>query len=125
MASSSLSSSLVTVASIGAVAALTVGLLVVAGVGDDDSRSNSDAEARENRINGVAERLAADIVEESPDTCNFIRRPSLTEETIVFEVAVFGGSEPEYFARLSGKERAAVSTRLTEKLQTECEGQGD
>jgi hypothetical protein len=116
---------LITACSIAVVAAATAGLLIAVGVGDDDSRSNGDAEARENRINRVAERLAADIVEQSPDTCNFINRSLPIKETNVFEVVVFGVSEPEYFARLSGRQRAAVSARLTEKLQTECEGRGD
>jgi hypothetical protein len=111
------------------VATATAGILFAVGVGEDDSRMNIDTGAQENRINRVAdrvaERLAGDIVQQSPDVCDLVNRSSPTEETNVFEVVVFGDSEPGYWARLSGEDKAAASDRLTEKLRTECEGQGN
>jgi D-Tyr-tRNAtyr deacylase len=120
-----LSNALITVVAISVAAAITAGLLVLAGVGDDDSRSRSEAEAREQRIDQAARRLAADLVEQSPDVCDFTIQPLTNSDAGVSNVVIFGDSEPEYWARLSGEEKAAASDRVTEKLRTECEGQGN
>jgi hypothetical protein len=112
------------VVGIGASAAITAGLLIAAGVGDDESRSTSEAEARQQRIDQAARRLAADLVEQSPDVCDFIIQPLTNSDAGVSNVVIFGDSVPEYWARLSGEEEAAALDRLNEKLRTECEGQG-
>jgi D-Tyr-tRNAtyr deacylase len=120
-----LSNALITVVNIAVAAAITAGLLALAGVGDEDTRSRSEAEVREQRIDQAARRLAADLVEQSPEVCEFIIQPVSNSDAVVSEVVIFGDSEPEYWARLSGEEKSAASDKLSQMLRAECDGRGD
>jgi hypothetical protein len=113
------SSPLLTMASIAAVAGITAGLLVLAGVGDGESRSQREAQLREEQINQIAERFVADIVRESPSFCDVVTNQSSLRGNGGFsDVAISG--DPSDANPLSAEDLRILSDRISEKLEAQC-----
>jgi len=106
-----LASPFVTVTGMSAVAAITAGLLVAAGVGDGESRSVRDARARENRINDYTQRLASDIVYGSGLDCGVIEQPGAGISILVDASTIDDLPEDEWLE---------VSKRIEDEVQSEC-----
>jgi hypothetical protein len=107
MSEGSCRNALITVGGIAAAAAITAGLLVVAGVGDD---------TRDDRIRRLADDLATGIVRESSSVCDsWIGYVDVSTNWRVLGVAEFSD--------LPDAERDLFSHRFAEKLSEECVGQ--
>jgi hypothetical protein len=96
-------------------AGITAGLLVLVGVGDE--------ETPEERIARITQEFAASIIKESPESCTADQGIGWTGYDRVFEIVVF---DEDYLnnAGLSTGERQAVSARFMRELRKQCEARG-
>jgi hypothetical protein len=101
-----------TVIVIAVVAAVTAGILVAAGVGDNDSGS-PEARARDERIAQSAKQLATDVVQEVPEICDEI----VAEST---ESGVAIAADQSYFSGLTEREMRVLSNRFMVELRSRC-----
>lgn len=113
-----MSSALITIGSIAGAAAITTGLLILAGVGDDKSGTGEEASSREQEINRAVDDLAADSVREAPELCGVVSGTDGTGGFVDVSInwRVLGDS-----ADLSEGERQIFSGRFAESLREECE----
>jgi hypothetical protein len=107
-----LSNAIMTVLAIAAAAAITAGLLVLAGVGDE--------ETPEERIARVSQELAGSILEKSPDLCDGLQPVGWTGYTRLSEMVLIDEDSLANW-QLSEVEARAVSARLMGELREQCE----
>jgi hypothetical protein len=107
---------------------ITSGLLVLAGVGDEESRSRREAEARELRIDNNTRQTAADIIRNVDFACDAVDEPNMVEGDAVFTLLIEdsqdNGSENSKSDRLSQSELREVSNRLDDEIRSQCEELG-
>ena|SRR5438034_8637496 len=115
MRGSFLSSPIAVVGTIAAAAAVTGGLLLFGGVGDDDPSKNLSGEGRNEHIDELAKSSAENTLRVEPRTCEEINKPGYQG----FEIRVDWDEEIR-----SESEQQLLSRKYTEELERACRVRG-
>ena len=111
MRGSFLSSPIAVVGTNAAAAAITAGLLLFAGVGDDEPSKNLGREPGNEHIDDLAKSLAENTLRVEPRTCEEINTPGYHG----FEIAVKDGEVR------SDNEQQLLSKKYTRELERACQ----